>query len=204
VAASTTRFYLSVNVTLEPADTLLEGTRAVPGLAPGATNNGSASVTIPGTTATGSYYVIAQADGANVVAETYETNNTRIASILIGPDLTVSALTAPATVAAGGSIRVTDTVRNQGGGAAGASATRFYLSTNVTLDAGDVPLQGARMVPALAVNGTSSDATTLAVPGSTAPGNYFLIAQADGDGAVGESRENNNLLIRFVTVQAGT
>ena len=78
-----------------------------------------------------------------------ETNNVKAtATIKIGPDLTVSALTMPASAVAGGSFSVTDTTQNLGGGGAAATATRFYLSVNSSLDASDV-LLGSRDVPAL-------------------------------------------------------
>ena len=64
-------------------------------------------------------------------------------------DLAISALTVPATAGAGATIVVTDTTKNQGGvGTGGPTTTRFYLSTNGVLDAGDVAL-GDRAVPDL-------------------------------------------------------
>jgi hypothetical protein len=45
---------------------------------------------------------------------------------------------------------VTDTVQNQGGAAAGASTTRYYLSLDATKDGSDKLLTGTRSVPALA------------------------------------------------------
>ncbi len=78
--------------------------------------------------------MIAQADGASEVLETTETNNTKVsAAIKVGPDLIVSAMSAPASAAAGGTISVTDTTKNQGAGTAGASSTGFYLSANTTV-----------------------------------------------------------------------
>ncbi|MGH7268702.1 MAG: CARDB domain-containing protein, partial [Candidatus Rokuibacteriota bacterium] len=197
--ASTTRFYLSTDPVLDGGDVLLGG-RTVPGLAGGASSTGSTSVTLPAGLATGTYYVIARADGDGAVAETAEGNNLRTASLQIGPDLVVTALAAPAAAGAGEAVTVTDTTANPGSGAAGASTTRFYLSTNATLDAGDVPL-GGRSVPTLASTATSSGTTVLTIPAGTAAGTFHLIARADGDGAVGETDEGNNL--RTATIQVG-
>ena len=203
--ASVTAFYLSTSSAGTSSDVLLDGSRAVPPLAAGATNSGSTTVTIPAGTASGTFYIIARADSGNAVGETNETNNTRSKAISIGPDLTFSSLSlSPATVAAGANIVVTDTVTNQGGAVAPPSTTRFYLSTNVTLDAGDVVLGPGRSIPQLAVGASSSGSTTVTIPAATFPATYYVIAQADGDGVVAESVENNNVsAIRSIQVIAG-
>ena len=67
-------YYLSTNYTLEPGDPLL-ATRSIDVLAPGASNVGSVTITVPVGTAPGYYYVIAKADAGGVVAEVSETNN---------------------------------------------------------------------------------------------------------------------------------
>ena len=57
-------------------DTLLTGSRAVPGLAAGATSPpGTVTVTIPSTTLLNTYVLLACADDLNTVVETIETNN---------------------------------------------------------------------------------------------------------------------------------
>jgi subtilase family serine protease len=61
-------------------------------------------------------------------AESNEFNNAFGRVVSIGPDFMVSSLTAPASAGPGTSIAVSDTVKNQGGGAGAASTTRFYLS----------------------------------------------------------------------------
>jgi subtilisin family serine protease/uncharacterized membrane protein len=200
IGASVTRFYLSGNATLDANDTPLPGGRAVPDLAPGAASSGSTTLTIPAATAAGTYYVIAKADGDNLVSETQESNNAAARAIQIGGDLIVSALTVPPTAAAGSTIVVADTITNQGAGAVGASATRFFLSTDAVLDAGDPALGPGRAVPGLAAGGASAGATTLTVPPGTAPGSYYLVAKADGDGVVEETLETNNALARPLAI----
>ena len=193
--ASTTKFYLSPDATLDPNDLLL-GSRTVPALAVGAASSGSTSVTLPGGTATGTYYIIAQADADNTNAESNETNNaTASRSVVgIGPDLIVSTLLAPATASPGSSMTVSNTIKNQGGGPAGGSTVKFYLSTDAILDAGDV-LLGSRAVPALASGGLSVEATNLPVPAGTATGTYVVMAVADADNAVTEAQESNNTAV---------
>jgi hypothetical protein len=126
-----------------------------------------------------------------VVAETLEGNNVNFVALSIGPDLVVQSVSGPSGAGAGTTISVNDTTRNQGGGAAGASSTRFYLSANAVLDASDT-LLGSRAVPALAAATNSSGSTSLTIPPTTASGSYYLLAQADADGAVLETSEANN------------
>jgi subtilase family serine protease len=190
-AASTTRFYLSVDTVWDAGDQAL-GSRAVPALAGQATSSGSVTLTIPAGTGTGSYPIIARADADSVVGETQEANNTAFRVIQIGPDLTMSALTAPANAGPGTSITLNDTTRNLGGGAAGGSTTRFYLSADGVIDGADAVL-GARAVPALAAGATHSGATVVTIPAGTATGTWFVLARADADGAVGEITESNNV-----------
>lgn len=195
---SQTRFYLSTNGTLEPSDALI-GSRSVPGLAAGASSSGSTNVTIPQGTTTGIWYIVAMADGEGVVAETAETNNTYARSIKIGPDLDITSLSAPATAAAGQTIVVTDTTKNQGGGVAGPSLTQVFLSANSTLDASDI-LAGSRNVPALAAGASSPGSITITIPEATATGTWYLIARADGEGVVSETSESNNTAMRSLLV----
>lgn len=202
VGASTTRFYLSANSLLDASDRLLAGGRAVPALAAGATSTGSTSVAIPADVLVGTYYLIARADAEDVVVETKENNNTRARAVAVGPDLRVARLAVPFAVVAGTAVTASDTVQNQGGGPAGASTLRFYLSANASVDASDVVLEGTRAVPALAGGAASAGTTAIVVPAGTAAGTYYVIAQADGSGAVAETSETNNVSARVVKVSA--
>jgi subtilase family serine protease len=191
-AASTTHYVLSDNLTLDGADTPI-GTRSLPALDAGATDSGSATLTIPPGIAAGTWYVFAVADRANEVAETSEINNTYVLSIKIGPDLDITALSVPAVAGVGDTINVTDTTKNAGGGAAPASMTRYVLSSDtVAGNSGDVPL-GGREVPALAAGALHAGGAALTVPDNTPTGTYYVIAVADGDGTVGETYETNNI-----------
>ena len=203
VGATTTRFYLSANFQLDASDVLLTGARAVPALGASSGSVGTTTVAIPADVTTGSYFLIAKADADGVLVETQEGNNTTARSVAIGPDLSISMMTVPYTVTAGSAVSVTDTVLNQGAGAAGASTTRFYLSSNITLDAADVELNGSRSVPALAAAGSSAGTTQVTIPAGTTPGTYYFFVKADGDGAVVESQEGNNASWRVVQVSAG-
>jgi subtilase family serine protease len=202
VGASTTRFYLSANASLDVSDTLLSGSRAVPSLGPGVSSAGSTNVTIPANVPSGSYYVIAKADADNVVAEVEEGNNTAVRAIRFGGDLVVSALTVPSRGSAGASIVVSDTTANQGAGGVGASTTRFYFSKDAIIDATDTLLAGGRSVPDLAIGATSIGSTTITLPSPLVAGAYYVIAKADADNVVDESQETNNATARAITVGA--
>ena len=199
---STTRFYLSTNSSLDGGDELL-GSRTVPPLAAGATDTGTTTLTVPPDTATGTYYVIGQADGESAIAETSETNNRRgSAAVRIGPDLIVSVVTAPATAVAGSTFTVTETTKNQGDGDSGGSTTRFYLSTNSTFDGGDQVL-GTRTVAAVAADASDTATTSLTLPADTTAGTYYVIAQADATSAVVETTESNNTKASSTTMKVG-
>jgi subtilase family serine protease len=196
--ASTTRFYLSTNTTFEAQDLLL-GSRAIPTLAAGGTHTGSTALTIPPTTAVGSYYLLARADATGAIPETNEANNLKTKALSLGPDLIVSALAAPASAGAGTTITVSATTKNQGGSAASASTIRFYLSTNATFGTGDV-LLGSRAVPSLAAGASSAATTALTLPAGTARGSYFVLAVSDATQVVPEAKETNNLTSRALTL----
>ena len=196
---SETAFYLSSNSTWDVADTLLE-TRDIPSLGPGATNTGSITLTIPSSAAVGNYFVIAKADRSGAVTEVLETNNTKSSlTVRIGPDLTVSAVNAPAIVVRGATITVTDTTRNDGGSNAGPTTTSYYLSANSGWDATDL-LLGSRpvgmLLPGVSANGQAS----VVVPASLAPGNYYVIARSDATMVVVETSEANNVRTKALKV----
>src|SRR5262245_3673342 len=97
------------------------------------------SVTIPAGQATGHYYLLAFSDASGAVAESNETNNQTASALQVTAgaagtrDLVVSPFTAPSSAAAGATISVTDTTRNQGTADVTVSTwTRFYLSTTPT------------------------------------------------------------------------
>ena len=90
---------------------------------------------------------------------------------------------------------------NHGAGLSAPSATRFYLSLDGTLDAGDVLVSGSRSVPPLATSATSAGSTVITIPAGVAPGAYYLLAKADADETAAESVETNNArLVRRIQI----
>ena len=206
-APSSTRYYLSSNTVRDAGDVLLTGVRAVPALGAGATSSGSATVTIPATTALGPYYLLACADDTGAIPETNENNNCRASAgtVQVTPasaDLVVSSVEDPsANTLSGGSFRATDITRNVGAANAGASTTRFYLSLNTIRDAGDILLSGVRSIPPLAPGASSTATVTVFIPSGTAAGTYYLLACADDLGVVSETNESNNCVASVRTTQ---
>jgi len=202
VPQSETGFYFSINSTFEAAD-LLIGSRVVPALGTGATSTAPTQLTVPAGTLPGSYWVIAIADWRTAITESAESNNTRTYSFRVGPDLIVNTVTAPTSVVAGTTISVTDMTWNQGGDTAPASGTAYYLSSNGTLDPGDV-LLGTRTVPLLGPGISQSGSVSLVIPASTAAGTYIIFAKADGNDSIAESLETNNTRTRSISITAGS
>ncbi len=199
-APTTTRFYLSKNSLLDASDLPFDTLQPVPALSPGNTYASNLSLHVPDGAQTGLYYVMALADSDQAESETSESNNRAAKLIRIGPDLDVSSLDAPAAAGAGGTILVSATTKNLGGGSAGASVTRFYLSPNSLLDATDIELAGSQSVPALSPGHDSTGAISLAIPTGTMSGTYYLLANADADASVVETAETNNTALQIIRV----
>src|SRR5512141_3260915 len=65
---TSTAFFLSTNAVLDASDTAL-GSRLVPPLAAGTFDTTTTTLTLPAGLAPGTYYLLAQADASNAVAE---------------------------------------------------------------------------------------------------------------------------------------
>jgi hypothetical protein len=206
-AASSVRFYLSLDALRNTGDVLLAGTRAVDVLEANATSPGTQTVTIPATTKPGTYRLLGCADDLRRVPESDETNNCRAAaaSILVAyPNLRISAISnPPASVAPGQSFTVTETTRNAGDGPAAASLTRFYFSSDATRDTLDALVTGGRSIPTLAPAASVTGSRAVTVPVGMPAGTYFLIGCADDLRRVKESSETDNCRPSATQVRVG-
>lgn len=120
------------------------------------------------------------------------------------PDLAVTAVSNPPSSAqARGHFTVTDTVKNQGTAAAGASRTRYYLARGTTHSATDVLLSGSRSVVALGFGASSTGTATVYLPAAVPAGSYRLMACADDLKSVTESDEADNCLASAGVVAVG-
>ena len=153
-------------------------------------------MTVPATTALGTYYVLACADDTLVVNEADEANNCIAAGttiIVALPDLVLATISnPPAGAAPGTTFVVTAAVQNPSPVTAPASTLRYYFSTDAFKDGADTLLTATRSVAALLAGATSSANTTVTVPTTTVPGTYFVLACADDVLVVNEADETNN------------
>ena len=204
-AASTIRYYLSLDAAKGAGDIMLVGSRAVPSLPAGAVHSGTVTLAIPTTTPLHSYFLLACADDLARVTESDEANNClaspTAAVTVTRSDLVETAVSAPpATKRRGTTFTITDTAQNAGAVSSGASTTRYYLSLDAVKSAGDTLLTGSRAVPALAPGGNHSGTATVTIPPTITPSTYFLLACADAASALVETNEGNNCVASSTTV----
>ena len=203
VGTFTITFYLSATDGT-PGAGVVVGARSVGGLGAGASSTATTSVTIALGFQPGTYFLSALVDHAGIVPEIDEGNNGRTAAgtvsvVLHRPDLTVTALSAPATGRTGQSLLVSNTVKNVGQTAAAAFRITFYMSATDSTPGAGVAV-GFRLVGGLGVNASTSAATSVIVPASFEPGAYFVSAIVDRLDAIPEVDGANNGLTAAVTV----
>ena len=167
------------------------------GLGPGLSSFDTTPVMIDADLAPGTYYWGALADFTGSAPEVNKSNNARSGNrieIAPGADLIVEDVLGSAVAHSSGSIFVTNTVRNIGGGAAGTSAVGFYLSLDPAITTSDVRV-GSRAVSSLAPSARHTESTELNLSPTLTPGAYYLGAIADDVNAVHESNEANNVRV---------
>ena len=153
---------------------------------------------IPSSTVSGKYYLLARADADLAVAERDETNNLLSKQMALGADLVVSVLTAPGSLTRGTTVAVTVETKNAGGGAVAPSVTKVYLSSDFAVDGSDI-LLATIAVPVLDATTPADKLTTgAAIPPTAEIGLAYLIAVADADKTIPETKETNNQ--KFVVV----
>lgn len=193
--ASQTRYYLSADTVRGGGDTVMTPTRAVGALAAGASDSGSVTVTVP-PTPSGTYYVLACADGTNTNTENSEGNNCIASATTVnldGPDLVVATLTdPPASALDGATFSATDTTTNNGSSDAVASTTRYFLSLDGVNVAPGTKQLANRAIGALASGASDNGSVSITIPAGTPQGTYYLFACADKTAAVAETSESNN------------
>jgi subtilase family serine protease len=206
---SQTTFFLQIRTPNAFEDRLI-GSRLVPSLQPGSSSTGTTTITLPSGLSSGKYTILTKADGeiidsiymygTGAIFEASESNNTKTATIKIGPDLIVSTVSAPLTGGAGLGLKISDTTANNGCDVLAESYTEFFLSTKTTLDASAVFL-GRRLIPVLTPGTSSNGSTIVNIPSGISIGKYYLIAKADNTNVVAESDESNNT--KYVTITIG-
>ncbi len=204
-------FYLSREPKITASGSFLIGISAIPpgGISPGGTvivETGD-KIIVPPDIPPGAYYMVAEVDEPNIVAECDETNNTRSAPITIValcPDLAVEMVTTlenappgPLALEPGQVIGdlVHAVVTNLGNRDVQTFQTGFYLTGDPHLSPSDIPLlNGRETEPFLAPGGTVRvDPPLLRIPEGVPAGNYYLGALVDDAGDIEECDEENNI-----------
>jgi uncharacterized repeat protein (TIGR01451 family) len=200
------RVYISTSLTLDPNHAIYLGDAERPSnLASGAVYTKTADFTLPNGI-TGAYYAFVRTDIYNYLGESNETNNVSdpgaefTVALTPPPDLQVMAVTGPDNAYAGSSISLGWVVENQGPGATQVAYWHdgVYLSTDATLDSGDLFLSTAWHSGALANTATYPVLTSINLPylvGNLPPdGDYYLLVVTDlYNGVYEHLNENNNV-----------
>jgi hypothetical protein len=116
------------------------------------------------------------------------------------PDLAPSAFVAPTTAVSGQPVQVRWTVVNQGPGATAVNWTdKIYLSTDFTVNAGDITIGVKNQSRVLGSGQSYSDTLDVFIPIS-AVGNFVLIFATDANNTLFEfNGENNNTFFSVLT-----
>ena len=187
--ATTLRYYRSTNRTISTRDTRV-GTDGVSALGASRTSAESISLTAP--SSAGTYYYGACV--VNVAGESAGNNCSAGVRVRIeagSPDLIVESVSVSnSNLTTGESFTLNATVRNQGTGAAAATALRYYRSSNATITSSDTEV-GTDAVGALDASATSAASIALTAPTSVSAeeGIYY---GACVDSVRGESNTDNN------------
>jgi subtilase family serine protease len=204
---SYTNFYLSTDQTLNTSTDTYIGLDYVTSIGAGGASSEYASNYLS-SVASGTYYIIAQADAYSYVSESNESNNITVSSntVQIGsgnPDLTINAFSIPTTASNSSHLSFNYTIKNQGTATANPSYTNFYLSTDQTLNTITDTYIGYDYVSSIGAGGASSKSVNNYLS-SVASGSYYLIAHVDGYSQVTESNESNNITVSSNTVRVGS
>jgi Subtilase family/CARDB len=97
-------------------------------------------------------------------------------------------------------VNIVASITNRGPDTAGASVTRYFVSTNPVFNSSATFL-GQRSIPVLAAGGISTTTTAITVPPNITLGKtYYVFAIADADNAVAENFETNNVGVVQITL----
>lgn len=166
------------------------------GLTPGQSRSYNFSnVLVPAVT-NGRYYFVTKIDPDNIIAESVEGNNTSDFApidITYGPDLVVTAVTPPASVAPGQLVSVPVTAKNQGVGStlsAPVNVSLYFCPTNQY--SVNCTYYGYMNFGGLTPNQSRTYSfTNITVP-SVPSGTYYFVAVIDPTNIIPESSEDNN------------
>ena len=196
--STTLRYYQSSDPTITNGDTEV-GTDSVSGLDASESGDGSISLTAPSTT--GTYYYGACVDAVSDESDT-TTNCSAAVTVTVGaapaPDLVVNVPTVSESApAAGATLTLSATVRNQGNGASDSTTLRYYVSTDSTITNGDTEV-GTDSVSGLDASESGDGSISLTAPST--PGTYYFGACVD---SVSDESDTTNNCSPAVTATVG-
>jgi len=152
----------------------------------------------------GTFYMIVQTDSDNNVSEVIESNNTFISPISIQlspyPDLQLSNVDIPSSCIAGQSISISWTVENKGVKPKSSWFDSVYLSSNTTLDIGDICLSTAGIREILEKNKTYTRINNVQLPIYT-KGNYYVFVKTDSRDDIYENFNTNNTAFKAIQIE---
>ncbi|MFZ9846572.1 MAG: CARDB domain-containing protein [Flavobacteriales bacterium] len=204
VSYSFVGYYLSTDSTFSVNDTYLTSSLGY-SLSAGSSSYRSATLTIPGQTAVGNYYILYYADYGAYNTESNENNNVKYKAITVTApniDLVVNTVyVSPSSINAGNTVTVDSYVYNMGTTTSSSSNVGYYLSANSTWDASDTYL-GYGSAGNISSGNYYYSYSSVTIPSGTAAGNYYIIFFADYNNHESESNENNNYNYSAITVTA--
>ncbi|MBI3891684.1 MAG: PKD domain-containing protein [Candidatus Wallbacteria bacterium] len=204
--ASTIRFVLSSSATLDKNAPFL-GYNSVGPMVPGEVRTLLGTFPLPSTLAPGNYFVGLVTDGPTFDAGLSPSGTTVTSPgtfTVQAVNLVTSGVTAPAAVRTGDVFTASATVSNEGNVDDNtAFRVDFLLSTNGTAGAGAVNLGGV-LVPRLAAPALVTVSRELTVPQGLAAGAYFVVANADPGGLVGEPKRSDNVAASATAIAVTT
>lgn len=198
--------YLSSDQTLSTSTDLLLGTRSRNGILDvGQSETRTYTFTLPNTLA-GNFYIIVHSDSQNQVFEVDNANNivtsaTTVSVVIAPPDLQVTAANIVGAAFAGRDVQLSYSVRNFGVNPTPVAvwSDAFYLSEDLSIDAGDALLTTISRSGPLNPGQTESRQVTLRLP-SDRFGARYIIVLTDSGNAVFELDQANNTLAASVVV----
>jgi len=183
--------YLSTNDIISTSDTDVTSVIGSLTLGRGLPLETYYTITIPGSTVAGDYFLGAFIDDDDAIAEyslSLNLNNTTFYPIRVaGTDLIISAFSrTPVSLPPGGTLSMSATVRNQGIAGSASTTLRYYQSTNSLISPSDTQVC-ADSVSSLLPNETSDESCLVSVPST--PGTYYYGAGVDS--VIGEWATSN-------------
>lgn len=118
------------------------------------------------------------------------------------PNLTTSNLSVPSNTTSGGSITVSSSINNIGGGFSGTNRWVVWYSSTPMLNPYDSEELGYNTIPFINAGTSTTSTKTVTLPSGLAAGQHYVCFQADKNNTVLESDESDNITCTPITILA--